>query len=169
MESVRYVYFGDVSGANVHNGAVAVGYTYNKETKLMNYAVAFCNPFDKFVRATAHNIIKSRLKHKLIGTSASTYERPPLYADTIAEIIEQFNAAINGFSDPMAGGKFPGIAETVKRWVAEGQEFGDEDIHQYIDKYFASWDSYVATVVRPKFCGVEIPFWALQDVVVNRK
>jgi hypothetical protein len=172
MEGLRYVYFGDTRGFAYHGGVVAVGYFYNPETKKMQYAVAFCSPNDRFYRRKAHAIIKSRMINGLYNESDLTYDIPPKYVDTIADIIAQFGAAVEKFNlEEYEGEKIGGdinLANTIRGWIADGKEFGDEEIFSYISNHFYNSFRYASDRVFPDFCGVSVPFWALKGLVENR-
>lgn len=168
MEGIRYVYFGDTRGISYHNGVVAVGYAYNPETKKMQYSVAFCSPNDRFIKRKARDIIKGRMKSGIYNESDATFDIPPKYADTIADIIKQFESSVEKFQlDENVGGNL-NVSAVIKKWVLEGKDFNDDDIFGYINDYYYNLAIYTTNNDFPEFCGVSVPFWALTGLVKGR-
>lgn len=163
MDGLRYVYFGDTSGTHYHNGVVAVGYWFNPETKKMQYAVAFCSPNDRFNRKKAHAIIKGRMKAGVFIETAEKFDIPPKYADTIADIINKFNESTASAKNEIDNMKAE-VVNKIKEWVLSGQEFTIGDIFYYLDQQ----DNELVSIISPTFCNVNVPLWALEDLVIGR-
>ena len=168
LKGMRYVYFGNTNGCQFHDGVVAVGYVFNPETKRMQYAVAFCSPNDRFSKPKAHTIINSRMTAGLYNESDNTFEIPPKYADTIADIIACFTAAVEKFQFDDPTTSYVSISRVIKEWVLAGKDFTDEDIYDAMANRYLNECAYVTLDVFPEFCGVNVPFWALSGIVQPR-
>ena len=58
---IKFIYFGNTKKSN-HRGILTVAYRYNSEKKLIEYALSFCSPKDRFSKKIGRKISSGRLK-----------------------------------------------------------------------------------------------------------